>query len=204
MPIAVAYFLTWTPVPLSSLLFLAHAQGPDTLYRRPIHILIQYSTLCVVLAKYVVFYWSIPPDVACQMCPFTNNMVQKINHRLTSLLFIHLSPNSYLQCIRIRISEFNTSVVSLHLHHPSNRIFSSDVFSVWGTRIRNTFFVFRAVTRPILGWVWQIRFRVPETSPIYIISSQTCFTMLMVLMLTCGFQVQMDKSGSSGIPYFTK
>ena len=38
-------------------------QGADTLYRWPIHILICYSSLCVVLVRYIVFYWSIPLDI---------------------------------------------------------------------------------------------------------------------------------------------
>ena len=38
-------------------------QDPDTLYRQPIQILILYSALHVVLARYIVFCWSIPPDM---------------------------------------------------------------------------------------------------------------------------------------------
>ena len=51
----------------------------------------------------------------------TNNTAQKVDHVLALLL--QATPFH-------EINEFNISVVTLHLHTFSNRIFSSDVFSV--------------------------------------------------------------------------
>ena len=49
------------------------------------------------------------------------------------------------------ISEFNISVVTLHLHTLSNGIFSSDVFSVWDTGRCNTIFEGAVSRLTILG-----------------------------------------------------
>ena len=100
-------------------------QDPETLYKRPIQFMQFHVTCCL------------------QTRLLTNNMARNVDHVLALLLratpFIH------------EISEFNISVVTLHLHTFSNRIFSSDVFSVWDTGRCNAIFEGAVTRMTILG-----------------------------------------------------
>ena len=90
-------------------------QGPDTLYRRPIQILISTAPSQM---NYIIFYWSIPPDI------LSDTHVKPIK-ALEPLLFIHVAPpfiheNKWIKHIGC-FASFTIAFTRVFGHHQSDR-----------------------------------------------------------------------------------